>query len=163
MNINNVGYYERNRNTCMTAKSALNKQNDNAFVEEAALLAEREKERNEQIKDRGFELFAPNAPQGVKDAFSKAEQETGMSGYGIDGSGKLTHISAMFTLQAEQRLSTGRSDFLGNSKGSAMDAAKKALERLNNPLMPENNPAIQALIEKEKLFYKAFINNLNKL
>lgn len=107
-----------------------------------------------------FDMIGYGAPQSVKEAWEKAENEIGFSGLGTDENGKFQYIPTIFVLQTEQNLPVGRNNFLGNCKESALQAAKKVLERLCNPLMPENDPEVQALKEKEKLFFETFIKNL---
>ena len=108
--------------------------------------------------NNALDSIGPNAPDEVKDAWNKAEEETGVNGLGMSASGKLSHLSSMFTMQLQNQLSGRGSDLLGDSKESAIRAAQEALHRLENPIDisyrdPINDP-------DEAAFYKAFIKNL---
>lgn len=56
-------------------------------------------------------------------------------------------------------------DILGNSVESALQATKKLLYDLENPLEPasQHSLEVQQQIMKEKAFYQSFINKLEML
>lgn len=121
------------------------------------------KETRTTAKGNSFDSLAPNAPGNVKDAWEKAEQETGTNGFGKGADGKLTHISAMRALQIEQRLTKGHSDFLGDTKESAIEAAQRALDRMTSSLWASSSAGTAELHTKEKGFYEAFLKNLGEI
>lgn len=102
----------------------------------------------------------PNAPQSVKDAWAKAEQEIGKESLGVEPDGRLSRMPAYVMARLEQRFQTGSGDMFGSSVDSALAGAQKILDRLNNPLSPPSSANVAALQEKEKLFYQRFIDNL---
>lgn len=112
--------------------------------------------------EKSFENFAPHAPQNVKQAWNRAATQTGVNGLGIGENGMITHIPAALVLQIEQQQQTGSSDVFGNSVGSALESAKKILERLENPILPETNAKIRSYHEQEKSFYRSFIGHLEE-
>lgn len=112
--------------------------------------------------EKGFESFAPHAPQNVKQAWNRAATETGVNGLGIGENGMITHIPAALVLQIEQQQQVGNSDVFGNSVGSALASAQKILNRLENPILPETNAKIRSYHEQEKSFYRSFIGHLEE-
>lgn len=101
----------------------------------------------------GLDILAPSAPNEVKDAWNKAEKESGVNGYGMDSGGKLTHLSKLFTMSMESAYNGGGRDILGNTVYSAKTAVQKALDRLG---IPQNNEE-----KREKFFYESFLRFLN--
>ena len=101
----------------------------------------------------GLEILGPLAPDEVKDAWNKAESESGVNGYGMESTGKLTQISELFAMSIVSARNGGGRDILGNTVSSARTAVQKALEKLG---IPENNEE-----KKEKFFYEAFLRYLN--
>ena len=151
----NVQYRNANKRTSGETTFPLSKQQESKNV-----VADTEKPR---VARNSFDPLGPNAPDSVRDAWDKAEQETGVNGYGKGGDGKLTHISAMLTMQIEQRLTRGHSDLLGQSKQSAIEATQRALDRMSSSLWISANPNSAELHKSEKSFYEAFLKNLDAL
>ena len=85
----------------------------------------------------GLDTLGPSAPDKVKDAWTKAEEETGANGYGMNSEGKLTQITIL----------------LGSTVDSAKAVFQRALERLG---IPQNDKE-----KKEQLFYEAFLRFLD--
>lgn len=100
----------------------------------------------------GLDIMGLFSPDEVKDAWAKAEEETGVNGYGMNAEGKLTHITMLFAMSLEKMLSGGGQDILGSTADSAKAAVQKALERLG---IPQNDKE-----RKEMLFYEAFLRFL---
>lgn len=100
----------------------------------------------------GLEILGPSAPSEVKEAWKKAEKESGVNGYGMDSQGKLTQLTELFTASMVNRINGKGSDVLGNSAYSARTAVQNALSRLG---IPQNNEE-----RKEKFFYEAFLRFL---
>lgn len=99
----------------------------------------------------------PNAPQSVKDAWEKAQQETGI---GINTGEPLSYIPSYMLAQAEQQIQTGNNDVFGSSVESALVGARKILDSLNTPLSAPSNAQVAVFREQEKIFYQNFIDHL---
>ncbi|MBP3475426.1 MAG: hypothetical protein J6K48_03795 [Lachnospiraceae bacterium] len=114
--------------------------------------------------EKAFESVGPNAPENVKQAWMEAAKETGTNGLGMMQNGMLSHISQMAVQRAIDWYNgkADPQDILGNTVQSALNAAKKALYDLENPLEPVSHKRleVQQQIMKEKEFYKAFISKL---
>lgn len=117
--------------------------------------------------EKSFEYMAPNAPEEVKKAWMEAAKETGTNGMGMAPNGMLTHISAMMVNRAVNWMNgeENNADVLGNSVGSALEAARQALYNLDNPLEPlsKRSLEVQQEILKERNFYQSFIDKLQNL
>lgn len=100
----------------------------------------------------GLDVLGPSAPDNVKDAWIKAEAESGANGYGMDSEGKFTQITALFAMSVENMVNGKGQDVLGSTVDSAKAAVQKALDRLGIP--QDDNE------KKEKLFYEAFLRLL---
>lgn len=101
--------------------------------------------------------LAPNAGKDVVNAWYEAAGKTGVNGF--DGSD--TQLSALYALQAEQRKTTGSSDVLGKTKGTAAAAVKKAVSKLESMMENETvNTKVQEYREKEMSFYREFLGRL---
>lgn len=107
----------------------------------------------------GFNALGPNTTEQVKFAWDRAEQEVGVTGYGVEGYNKLTYINAMVTLKVQDFITNQRNDFLGSTVASAITATKKALFLLENSNLNNDPEAYR----QERAFYNAFLNNLQKL
>lgn len=133
---------------------------------EKAVLAEKNETANSHHAS-AFESVGPTAPESVKNAWMQAAEETGVNGYGIKGSGMLSHISQMLVMQMERRLNgvQNYNDILGNTIESALQAAKQALNALEHPLDPnqQKSEEVKQHIAKEKEFYVSFIEKLEHL
>ena len=122
-------------------------------------------ERKEQI-EKAFDMVGPNAPQDVRDAWMEAAEEVNANGMGIRRNGMMSHISQMMVQRLNKMLKgeTENADILGNTVGSAIQAARQALYDLDHPLAPayRSIEAERARI-KEREFYTAFLEKLEKL
>ena len=123
---------------------------------------------NNEVKDNtaiDFSRFAPNAPEEVKQAFMEAAEENGY--YEYSGKGKMNYISQILVRQVENRQNgvENYTDVFGGSVASALQAAREMLYDLENPLMPDNQRSEEVIKyrEKEKEFYRAFIEKLEGL
>ena len=109
-----------------------------------------------------FSRFAPNAPEKAKQAFMEAAEETGYS----EGE-RMDYLSQVFIHQVENRHNgvANYTDVFGSSVASALQAAREILYDLENPLMPVSQRGENAAkcVEKEKEFYRAFIEKLEGL
>ena len=163
-----MGYYPTGYANVNTVKNTT----DVSFTETIS-----EKAATDKIDydERAFEYLAPNAPEEVKKAWMEAAKETGANGMGMGKDGKLTHITAMMSIQLTNRLkgcysSGGRSDLsggdlLGSTVESALSVAKQALYDREHALEPLSRRSweVQKHIEKEMAFYRAFIDKLERL
>ena len=117
--------------------------------------------------EKAFRSVAPNAPEKVKVAWMEAAAEVGIDGMGKKGNGMMGHISQMMVQRLTNQLKgkPNYNDILGNSVQSALQATKKLLYDLENPLGPisQRGLEVQRQIMKEKEFYQAFIDRLEKL
>ena len=125
-------------------------------------------DKRAEYAEKAFESIGSNAPAEVKQAWMEAARETGVNGLGIGGDGMIRHISQMMVQRLQKNLqgiSSDPNDLLGNSVSSAIWATSKALYDLENPLTPENTRSIevQRMRIKEKEFYQAFLNKLEKI
>lgn len=122
-----------------------------------------------EYAEKAFMSVGSKAPEEVKKAWMEAAKETGLSGPGIGSDGMMTHISQMMVQRLKKNWLNGGAgdpdDILGNSVSSALQATKQALYDLENPLVPENTRSmeVQRCRLKEKAFYQAFIEKLEKL
>lgn len=116
--------------------------------------------------EKAFEMVGPNAPQDVKDAWMDAAKEVHANGLGLKSNGMMSHISQMMVQRLKKMLQgeTENLDVLGSTVESAIQATKQALYDLDHPLAPayRSMEAEQARI-KEREFYKAFLEKLEKL
>lgn len=108
--------------------------------------------RVKKTRNDGLEILGSAAPGEVKDAWSKAEKESGLNGMAMNAEGKLTQLTQLFVMSIENMYKGGRRDVLGDSVLSAKEAVQKALSRLG---IPENREE-----KKEKDFYEAFLRIL---
>ena len=130
--------------------------------------AEAEAEVQKLLKDkneRSLELYGPNAPDEVKQAWMEAAEETGVNGHGMQNNGMLSHITQLDVQRAVKWYNGEDTDVLGNTVESAKQAVEKALYDLENPLEPITNKSasVQKSIEKEKEFYKVFLEKLQHI
>lgn len=97
----------------------------------------------------------------------EAAAEVGIDGMGRKKNGMMGHISQMMVQRLTNQLKgkPNYNDILGNSVQSALQATKKLLYDLENPLEPisQRSLEVQQQIMKEKEFYQAFIERLEKL
>ena len=114
-----------------------------------------------------FEHAGPNAPQSVKDAWMEAAKETGANGLGMTSNGQWP--TEMRTQQVVAWYNGGKEgrpyDVLGSSVTSAIQATRKALYSFDHPLAPNSSMSIEErqYHMKERQFYVAFLEKLNKL
>ncbi len=100
----------------------------------------------------GLDVLGPSVPDNVRNAWIKAEAESGTNGYGMDSEGKFTQITALFAMSIENMVNGKGQDILGSTVDSAKTAVQKALDRVG---IPRNDKE-----KKEKLFYEAFLRLL---
>lgn len=140
------------------------KQKEEKFEKERKLKKEQEYRLLTDANERAFNSYGPNAPEEVKKAWMDAAEKTGANGAGMAENGMLTHITAMAAERATRWLKgdADYDDILGDTVESAMAAAEKALNYLENPFYPTGarSPEVQKLVEKEKEFYQSFLENL---
>lgn len=160
--------------TAKEAKKDFRKTGD--FMQAAAKTETKETEERAAAENKAAEYakkafmsVGSKAPEEVKKAWMEAARETVLSGPGIGSDGMMTHISQMMVQRLEKNWLNGGSgdpnDILGSSVSSALQATKQALYDLENPLVPENTRSVevQRCRLKEKAFYRAFIEKLEKL
>lgn len=113
--------------------------------------------------ERRLEVYGPNAPEEVKQAWMKAAEETGLNGLGMNADGQMSHITQLHVQRAIKWYNGENPDVLGTTVESARQAVEKALYDLEHPLEPITNrsASVQNSIEKEKEFYNAFLENLS--
>ncbi len=115
--------------------------------------------------EKAFEMVGPNAPQEVKDAWMNAAKEVNANGLGIQGNGKVSHISQMMVQRLNKMFKgeTENFDILGNTVESAILATERTLYNLDRPLATayRSIEAEQAR-GKEWEFYTAFLERLKK-
>ena len=114
-----------------------------------------------KIRNDTLNIFGPNAPKSVNDAWTKTLDEPGIYDLGCDENGE-DHITQMDILRVIIEEQTGSCDVLGNSVDSAIKTVKLALDMLNNPITASTDPQIIKRQEKEKEFYEKFLANLNQ-
>lgn len=130
-------------------------------------VAERiEQDKTTDYDEKAFDMVGPNTPQEVKDAWMDAAKEVNANGMGIRGNGMMSHISQMMVQRLNKQLKdeTKNFDILGNTVESAIQATKKSLYDLENPVeyTPKSIEVQQTRI-KEGEFYRAFLEKLEKL
>lgn len=115
------------------------------------------------MEESAFQSIAPNAPEEVKQAWMGAVKKTGINGIGLQENGMMSHITQLDVQRAIKWYNGEDTDVLGQTVESARQAVEKALYDLEHPLEPFMNrsTSVQQAIEKEKEFYKAFLENLS--
>lgn len=163
MNINGIGvtsYSTTGSEIRKTEQDVSENQFMDAFVEKEST------DKNDHA-EKAFRSVAPNAPEKVKTAWMEAAAEVGIDGMGRKENGMMGHISQMMVQRLTNQLKgkPNYNDILGNSVQSALQATKKLLYDLENPLEPisQRSLEVQRQIMKEKEFYQAFIDRLEKL
>ncbi len=63
----------------------------------------------------GFDILGASAPGEVKDAWNKAEKESGVNGMAMGSDGRLTQLSQLFVMSMENAYKGGGHDVLGHS------------------------------------------------
>jgi len=114
-----------------------------------------------------FDTIGAHAPEEVRQAWMEASEETGSNGFSITSDGKHFHIPKLL-VQHAIRWYNGEVDpdnILGNSIESAISIAEKALYDIDHPLSgsPLKSIEVQQEIKKERAFYVAFLEKLQKL
>lgn len=105
---------------------------------------------------------APNAPESVKIAWVEASREVGWNGLGMTSEhGGRGILDAQLTCNNHNGVD-GMENILGNSIESAMAVIKAAQYQRNNPA-PGDWTADMSEWDKEKKFYSAFLDKLEKL
>ena len=112
-------------------------------------------------------IIGHNAPESVKQAWIDAADQTGTNGVSVTVDGKHFHLPQMLVEQLNRTFWGGGSpkDILGNTVESAISAAKKAIYDIDNPLpgQPERSAEVKKEVEKERDFYLAFIERLERI
>ncbi|MCI8668043.1 MAG: hypothetical protein HFI34_00760 [Lachnospiraceae bacterium] len=104
--------------------------------------------------------YFEHAPEGVMTAWKAAMEETGINGFGLDDSGKMTHISQAILARL---FTDSNQSIFGNSMESAIRFAERALQNLNeSELLKENSAAVRQEKEKERQFYMVFAEKLRE-
>ena len=145
-------------------KQTENNVSENQFMD---TLVEKEDAVKNDHAEKAFRSVAPNAPEKVKTAWMEAAAEVGIDGMGRMKNGMMGHISQMMVQRFTNQLNgkPNYNDILGNCVQSALQTTKKLLYDLENPLEPisQRSLEVQQQIMKEKEFYQAFIDRLEKL
>ena len=145
-------------------KQTENNVSENQFMD---TLVEKEDAVKNDHAEKAFRSVAPNAPEKVKTAWMEAAAEVGIDGMGRKKNGMMGHISQMMVQRFTNQLNgkPNYNDILGNCVQSALQTTKKLLYDLENPLEPNSQRSlkVQQQIMKEKQFYQAFINRLEKI
>ena len=125
---------------------------------------------DEKVHKRAVEtvdIIGRNAPEAVKQAWIDAADQTGTNGVFVTVDGKHFHLPQMLVEQLNRTFWGGGppNDILGNTVESAISAAKKAIYDIDNPLpgQPERSVEVKKEVEKERDFYLAFIERLERL
>ncbi len=120
--------------------------------------AEQAERMEKQEVERRFDTFGPNAPEEVKQAWMEAAEETG-----VNAGGKLSHITQLDVQRVVKWYNGENPDVLGTTTESARRAVEQALYDLEHPLEPHTNKSadVQQSIEKEKEFYRVFLEKLS--
>ncbi|MBD5503918.1 MAG: hypothetical protein HDR09_09300 [Lachnospiraceae bacterium] len=173
MGINGIAanYYQMG----YTNNEATKAETEKSFVEIASQkVAEADKETVQDKSSEIINLFGPNAPDAVKQAWLEAEEETGVhiakAGLYITPDGK----HACFTQLAGPILrkwlrgelnETDQVDLLGSSVESAINAVNEWIYGLDHPLAGQPTKSIdeQRLMMNERAFYEAFLEKLKGL
>ncbi len=137
-------YYKEEKACCEKLANILGQLQYTEKTSEAAVQPDR--------SFNGLDVLGPSAPDKVKDAWMKAEEESGTNGYGMNSEGMLTQITTLFAMSIENMVNGKGQDVLGTTVDSARAAVQRALGRLG---IPQNDKE-----KKEKLFYEAFLRLL---
>lgn len=117
----------------------------------------REMERRENLMFEGCE-------KRVREAWKKAEQDTGISGLGLDENGKMRYISEYARQLLRERMKGEEGNILGDTVETAIEFAKRAIESIENSLNEKKETiSLTQEREREKEFYIKFIKNLSVL
>lgn len=137
--------------TYLDAKEAYDVQKANNRIYEFA------DERTKREIEHKASYFLQTAPEMVRNIFWQTIEETGANPFAM-GNGNTISQLAM-----EQDFATGGNDQLfGDSVESAIEAVKKILERIDNPLGTITEEK-QADLQEEKEFYTSLLNKLENL
>ncbi len=170
MGINGIvaDYYQVRYTNNQVAKSEAGK----SFAEIASQKAtEADKEKMQEKPSKVLDLIGTHAPDEVKQAWTEAEKEMGgwftAGGSWVSADGKHSHMTQM-GVQIGLKWAKGeldQADLLGNSVQSAINAVEKWISDVDNPLpgQPAKSIEEQREILKERAFYKAFLDKLQKL
>ncbi len=97
----------------------------------------------------------------VKAAWEKAEEDSGINGFGANENS--LYLSEFIKKYLMASMKGEETDLLGSSAESMLEFAKEMLERLQDKNQPALNQELQKLKGMEKLFYQNLIENLNNL
>ncbi len=164
INVMSTGYYQIGYVNNKTAKAESGK----SFAEIASQkVAEADKQYCLDRASAAFDTIGAYAPDEVRQAWMEASEETGSNGFSITSDGKHFHIPKLL-VQHAIRWYNGEVDpdnILGNSVESAIRVAEKALYDIDHPLSgsPAKSIEVQQETMKERAFYVAFLEKLQKL
>ena len=100
--------------------------------------------------------YLSTVPESVKEAWQEAMEESGVNPFS-DG------FSTLSQLVMEQDLMTGGDDkIFGNTAESSLDATKKILDRIENPVGKVDKNKAESL-QREKKFYSTLLRKLEKI
>ena len=168
INVMSTGYYPTGYVNNKTAKAKEGK-NFAEIASQKAAGADKEKMQGKQSKV--LDLIGSLAPNEVKQAWVEAEKEMGgwftAGGSWVSADGKHSHMTQM-GVQTGLKWAKGeleQADLLGNSVQSAINAVQKWIYDIDNPLpgQPAKSIEEQQEIMKERAFYEAFLEKLQKL
>ncbi len=166
MGINGIApdYYQAGYTNNQVAKSEAGK----SFAEIASQkVAEADKQYCLDRASAAFDTIGAHAPDEVRQAWMEASEETGSNGFSITSDGKHFHIPKLL-VQHAIRWYNGEVDpdnILGHSVQSAIRVAEKAIYDIDHPLpgSPAKSIEVQQETMKERAFYVAFLEKLQKL
>ncbi len=164
INVMSTGYYSTGYVNNKTAKAESGKSFAD-IVEQKSV--DTDKQYCLDRASAAFDTIGAYAPDEVRQAWIEASEETGSNGFSITSDGKHFHIPKLL-VQHAIRWYNGEVDpdnILGNSVESAIRVAEKALYDIDHPLpgSPAKSIEVQQETMKERAFYVAFLEKLQKL
>ena len=157
-----------------TNNQAIKAEAGKSFAEIASQkVSEAEKETVQERTAAVLDVIGANAPDKVRQAWTEAEQESGVDGHitkcglWISNDGKHSFMTQM-GVQIAIKWAKGeldQADLLGNSVQSAITAVEKWMYDFDHPLagQPARSVDEQRLMMNEMAFYKAFLEKLKGL
>lgn len=105
--------------------------------------------------------FLDNLPESVRQAWEHAAEVAGTDGLGVDENAVLQYPSEFMKQYMYAVLKGESTRICGDTAESVLEFAKMALAHLEDGHQPKYNAGIQALKDKEMLFYQNLITNLS--
>ncbi len=167
INVMSTGYYSIGYVNNKTAKTESGKNFADIASQKAA---EADQEKMQEKPSKILDLIGTHAPDEVRQAWAEAEKEMGgwftAGGSWVSADGKHSHMTQM-GVQTGLKWAKGeleQADLLGNSVQSAINAVEKWIYDIDNPLpgQPAKSMEEQREIMKERAFYEAFLDKLQK-